>query len=368
MTGTIITAVILLLARYGYFDCHAHTGYSQSVHDEIRFELHSDSIDYNLVIIINERRKMVPIPRIWLIPSVDDEAGYVSSFHYDNEVNSFEIGNGNFGIHLSSYEIQREGSAQAAAGRDVFIVYDVKNHAVFPGIVDLGITKERVRSMGLYARNTRFLLADIDKDGLKDLGIIKEEFRCAQFRDTMNSVVNPRYRRYPIYWYVFKEKKWIHDRKYSGKSPGKIDRRLPLIGLVKSPVDFVREMCIKNNIHIMDYSDFGPQSMAYELIGFQWYQWDKAGDPDPRKKYEIKVIVYRNISLTEVKKVYPVIKSKNQDYRYVEYNQGLVYIEKQLKEIENFRREDSDQEFTDLYNSLNSTLNNTKRDILERLR
>ena len=176
MTGTIVTAVIfLLLARYGYFDCHAHTGYSQSMHDEIQFELHSDSIDFILHMITEEDQKKITIPRIWLIPSEDDEAGYVSSFNYDNEVNAFEIGNGNMGLHLSSYEIQREGSAQAAAGRDAFMVYDVKDHAVFPGIVDLGITKERVRSMGLYARNTRFLLADINKDGFKDIGIIKEE-------------------------------------------------------------------------------------------------------------------------------------------------------------------------------------------------
>ena len=82
----------------------------------------------------------------------------------------------------------------------------------------------------------------------------------------------------------------------------------------------------------------------------------------------IKVIVYKNISLNEVQKFYPVIKDKKQDYRYVEYNQVLAYLDKKIKEIERFRREDSDQENKDLYDSLQNTLNNTKGEILERLR
>jgi hypothetical protein len=73
---------------------------------------------------------------------------------------------------------------------------------------------------------------------------------------------------------------------------------------------------------VLQYDDFGPQIMSYEVLGKDWYQWDPEGGDDPKKTFDIKVVVYRNISLDEVKKMYPVITQK-QDYRYVEYKPAL---------------------------------------------
>lgn len=89
----------------------------------------------------------------------------------------------------------------------------------------------------------------------------------------------------------------------------------------------------KNNKNtlILNYSDFGPQAAAHELIGFEWYQWESHGDSNPNTKYDVKVVVYRNTRLNKVKEMYPVIKGK-QDYRYVHYRDALEYCDRLIKE------------------------------------
>src|SRR5216117_3865871 len=64
----------------------------------------------------------------------------------------------------------------------------------------------------------------------------------------------------------------------------------------------------KTNIIVLSYDDFGPQVMSYEQIGKEWYQWNSQGPDDLNSRDDIKVVVYRNVSLDEVKRKYPVIE------------------------------------------------------------
>ncbi len=57
----------------------------------------------------------------------------------------------------------------------------------------------------------------------------------------------------------------------------------------------------RNSYAIFEYEDFGPQVMAWEEIGMQWWQWDNHGDDDPKSKYDIKVVVYAGMPLDEIK-------------------------------------------------------------------
>src|SRR6188474_2630013 len=59
---------------------------------------------------------------------------------------------------------------------------------------------------------------------------------------------------------------------------------------------------------VVQYDDFGPQITSYKYIGMGWYQWDSQGGDDPNDIVDIRVVVYRNITLNEVEKMYPVIK------------------------------------------------------------
>ena len=81
----------------------------------------------------------------------------------------------------------------------------------------------------------------------------------------------------------------------------------------------------KSNTVVLKYSDFGPQVVVHEVLGMEWYQWNSQGPDDPNESDDIKVVVYRNIPLDEVKRKFPVIKEK-QDYRYLEYGNALKLL------------------------------------------
>ncbi len=208
------------------------------------FRLLTQPRGFLLQFVSNRKTKQVAIPRDWLIPpqeEKDEESNYVTSFHYDKEVSSFPIGNGRMGLHLSSYEIQAEGSAQAAAGRDVFLIFDPASSAVFRGGIERGVTKERVRSQGCFTASAEsYFLGDVNGDGLTDIGVVKEELECVQSkkREDVDLIVGPFYKQHPVVWYVFKEKAWKLEPSFSGKFPEHY-QELPFIGIERSPVDVV---------------------------------------------------------------------------------------------------------------------------------
>ena len=86
-------------------------------------------------------------------------------------------------------------------------------------------------------------------------------------------------------------------------------------------------------IFVTSYNSFGPPQLSTKLIGNKWWQWD---DPDNHKpvKYNVRVVVYRGISLNKVKESFPVIPEKKQDYRYIEYEAASMYFEKTITQLE----------------------------------
>jgi len=95
------------------------------------------------------------------------------------------------------------------------------------GLADLGVTKERFRDVGRFrAKTAHFLVADINKDSLNDLGVVREEIECSS------------YAQHPIAWYVFREGAWRLDTAYSDTWPREWSE-LPLLGVTMTPVDFV---------------------------------------------------------------------------------------------------------------------------------
>jgi hypothetical protein len=84
---------------------------------------------------------------------------------------------------------------------------------------------------------------------------------------------------------------------------------------------------------VFDYDDFGPQAIAYEAIGFQWFQWNAHGDPDPRKTDPIKVVVYWDEPLRKVKKAYPVEPRDKKDFRYLSYERALSHLRRAIDEL-----------------------------------
>lgn len=352
--------------------------------DVNNFELFRDQHNFNLQYRKNER---LIIPLVWLIPPdeiQEDDQSYISSFDYDKRVTSFQIGDGRIGLHLSSYKIQEEGSANAAAGRDVFLVFDPINKNLYKGGLNLRITKSRVRSMGCpYAKFYFFVIGDINDDGFIDIGATKEEVRCEWVYNEEKDIDNmsgPFYEKYPIHWYIYVDAHWKYEPSFNGQYLHTKYRKLPLINLIKSPIDFIRETYgerLKNvsatdrQEHILGkqtvvfrYADFGPQAIAYELIGFNWYQWDCSGCGNLREQHDIRIVVYHNINLAKVKELYPIIIGKT-DYRYVEYNESISFLNKKIVEFTNSFRDDTEN--SDLYLWLKNTLRETRDTIIQEL-
>lgn len=195
----------------------------------------------------------LPVPRRWLIPSEEadaEEGAIVSSFRYDTAVTVFSVDDRRVGLHLSSYQIQEEGSARAAAGRDVFLVFDHERRMLRPGALDLGITKSRGRVVGCFSATFHgFFVGDVDGDGAVDLGVRSERVACRPdaSRDApdLEPPLRPVYERSPLRWYTFTGNGWTYDGEHDESVPP--DRReLPLLGLDMTPVDFVRQQEVRS--------------------------------------------------------------------------------------------------------------------------
>lgn len=88
----------------------------------------------------------------------------------------------------------------------------------------------------------------------------------------------------------------------------------------------------RQKVLVLDYQDFGPQVLAREMLGMEWWQWQEHGDPDPAARYDIKVAVYKDIPLAEVKNKYPVEPEQKKDVRYLEYQNALNFLDKKITE------------------------------------
>lgn len=105
--------------------------------------------------------------------------------------------------------------------------------------------------------------------------------------------------------------------------------------------------------------------MAYELeMGDAWNPWRYEG-----LKYsevDVKVVVYRGIALEEVQKQFPVIKGKS-DYRYLEYARAVRFFQENIKGVEDYKQNASDERELKMWDDLAELLKKSHERIIENL-
>lgn len=88
----------------------------------------------------------------------------------------------------------------------------------------------------------------------------------------------------------------------------------------------------KQEVLVLAYQDFGPQVIARDVLGMEWWQWQDHGDSTPETRYDIKVAVYRHIPLEDVKKTCPVLPEQQKDFRYLEHKKALHFLDEKIQE------------------------------------
>ncbi len=83
---------------------------------------------------------------------------------------------------------------------------------------------------------------------------------------------------------------------------------------------------------VLEYQDFGPSDIAEEILGPSHWQWDN-GHYDTPQQFTINVVVYRGLSLSDVKKAFPVQPKEKKDFRYVEYDQAVLWHDKYIAQF-----------------------------------
>lgn len=94
----------------------------------------------------------------------------------------------------------------------------------------------------------------------------------------------------------------------------------------------VYQQAEKSNTLSLNYRAFGPQAMAYEIIGNEWWQWQESGGDRPAQDFDIKVIVYRGATVEELTERFPLIPEKFIDSRYLKYQDAMTYLDKHIAE------------------------------------
>lgn len=94
---------------------------------------------------------------------------------------------------------------------------------------------------------------------------------------------------------------------------------------------------LAKNTMVLAYSDFGPGVLASNLLGQEWWQWQSEGGDNPATRYSVKVVVYWDVSLDKVKQAYPVVPKKKQDYRYVERDNALTFLDSAIQDAKDFQ-------------------------------
>jgi hypothetical protein len=182
----------------------------------------------------------VTVPAEWLAPPeavAADEEAYVSSLAWEEEVTAFAAGGGRLALHLSSYAIQQEGSAAAASGRDLVLLYDPAAGILHRGL-DLAESKGRVRLGGCFlAFSDRLEVGDVGCDRLLDLAVTEERIDCVE--EEPGGIDQPVHRVGPRRWYLQEGDAWVPRPELDGRLPCAGLQQMPLVGIDFGPVDFV---------------------------------------------------------------------------------------------------------------------------------
>jgi hypothetical protein len=110
---------------------------------------------------------------------------------------------------------------------------------------------------------------------------------------------------------------------------------------------------------LFEYDDFGPQVMAFQLLGMGWWSWSGGGSWEMCDEFDVRVVVYEPADADEVARLYPTVENES-DYRLVSRPDALTFLDTQIADLAS---DDSE-----IMQSLRASLQRTRATIAECLR
>jgi hypothetical protein len=83
---------------------------------------------------------------------------------------------------------------------------------------------------------------------------------------------------------------------------------------------------------LLNFNDFGPPSMSFDLLGQSWWRWESSGSSDPMQRYPIQVVVYKGVGLNSAMLKYPSNQKRLKDYRYISLKQAIDYLNENIED------------------------------------
>ncbi len=205
--------------------------------DTVQFRLQQSGSRTEIRHVGRDATREVSVSAAWLRGTdEDDEIAMV----FDTSVIAATVDAHRTLLLLQSYEIVTEGGSAQAAGRDVFLVFDSADSMLTPFALGPRLARGRNRGAGCWtAWDTSYIVADVNGDGVRDLGVTQREVRCDPPEDGQPGrsarTVDP------VRWWVSSaDGGWTEQDAYDGLLP---PERLVLPSrLAKQPVDFVLEL------------------------------------------------------------------------------------------------------------------------------
>jgi hypothetical protein len=111
---------------------------------------------------------------------------------------------------------------------------------------------------------------------------------------------------------------------------------------------------------LLCYDDFGPQALASELLGMQWWSFKNGGSWAPNDSFDIRVVVYRTGARDRVRAVFRTDAKRSLDYRLVPYAKAIGWLDARIAELS----KDCDAPDPEISCLLADTLRKTRNRIL----
>src|SRR5687767_13206565 len=137
-----------------------------------------------------------------------------------------------------------------------------------------------------------------------------------------------------------------------------------ILGILAFSISLHRNRSHFPNSFVMKYADFGSPISSDELFGSEAFQRSDQRVVELSSGDDIKIVVYRNVDLATVKRTYPELGAKSV-YRYVEYSQGMDYLNKRIEELK--ANNNQETENSELDKRLISEYEQSRAKIIERL-